>query len=62
MCEYGDVRVIRLQCASEYEMSECGDVRVEMREWSGHNVRMNMKCASASTVMCERSGHNVRVR
>ena len=34
MCEYGDVRVI-------------GYVRVEMCEWSGHNVRVNMKCASA---------------
>ena len=66
MCEYGDVRVIsyarvvRLQCASEYEMCECGDVKVEMCEWSGHNVRVNMKCAS--TVMCKWSGHNVRVR
>ena len=27
MCEYGDVRVI-------------GNVRVEMREWSSHNVRV----------------------
>ena len=47
-------------------MCECGDVRVEMYEWSGrnvrvigyvrvvdHNVRVNMECASASTVMCE---------
>ena len=25
-----------------------------MCEWSGHNVRVNMECASASTVMCER--------
>ena len=24
-----------------------------MCEWSGHNVRVNMECASASTVMCE---------
>ena len=32
-----------------------------MCEWSGHNVRVSMKCASASTVMCEWSGHNVRV-
>ena len=24
-----------------------------MCEWSGHNVRVNMKCASARTVMCE---------
>ena len=30
-----------------------------MCEWSGHNVRVNMECAS--TVMCEWSGHNVRV-
>ena len=22
-------------------------------EWSGHNVRVNMECASSSTVMCE---------
>ena len=40
MCEYGDVRVI-------------GYVQVEMYEWSGHNVRVNMECASASAVMCE---------
>ena len=43
-----------------------------MCEWSGHNVRVNMECASrnvrvvrsqcASTVMCEWCGHNVRVR
>ena len=33
MREYGDVRVI-------------GYVRVEMCVWSGHNVRVNMKCAS----------------
>ena len=32
-----------------------------MCEWSGHNVRVNMECASASTVMCEWSGHNMRV-
>ena len=49
MCECGDVRVI-------------GYVRVEMCEWFGHNVRVNMKCASASTMKCEWSGHNVRVR
>ena len=24
-----------------------------MCEWSGHNVRVNMECASSSTVMCE---------
>ena len=36
-----------------------GYVRVEMCEWSGHNVRVNMKCASR--VMCEWSGHNVRM-
>ena len=48
MCEYGDVRVI-------------GFVRVEMCEWSGHNMRVNMKCTSASSVMCEWSGHNMRV-
>ena len=35
MCEYGDVRVI-------------GCVQCK---WSGHNVRVNMKCASR--VMCE---------
>ena len=68
MCEYGDVRVIsyarvvRSQCASEYEMCECDDVIVEMPEWSGLNVRVNMKCANASTVKCEWSSHNVRVR
>ena len=30
MCEYGDVRVVRSKCASEYEMCECeyGDERV----------------------------------
>ena len=33
-----------------------------MCEWSAHNVRVNMECASSSTVMCEWSGHNVRVR
>ena len=43
-----------------------------MREWSGHNVRVNMKCASGPVIMCECgdvrvvtcewSGHNVRVR
>ena len=38
MCEYRDLRVI-------------GYVQVEMCEWSGHNVRVNMECAS--TVMCE---------
>ena len=48
-----------------------------MCEWSGHNVRMNMQCASASLVnaravrlqcasaivwsMCEWSGHNVQM-
>ena len=32
-------------------MCECDDVRVEMCEWSSHNVRVNMECAS--TVMCE---------
>ena len=25
-----------------------------MCEWSGHNVRVNMECASRPTVMCER--------
>ena len=30
-----------------------------MCEWCGHNVRVNMECAS--TAMCEWSGHNVRV-
>ena len=38
MCEYGDVQMI-------------GYVQVAMCEWSGHNVRVNMECAS--TVMCE---------
>ena len=48
-----------------------------MCEWSGHNVRVNMKCASEHEMcecgdvrvigyvrveMCEWSGHNVRVR
>ena len=33
MCEYGDVRMI-------------GYVQVEMCEWSGHNVQVNMKCTS----------------
>ena len=32
-----------------------------MCEWSGHNVRVNMECASSNTVMCEWSGHNVLV-
>ena len=41
-------------------MRVIGYVRIEMCEWFGHNVRVNMKCAS--TVMCEWSGHNVRVR
>ena len=52
-------------------------VQVEMCEWSGHNVRVNMECASNVRVigyvrvkrvigyvrvkMCEWSGHNVRV-
>ena len=27
-------------------MCECGDVQVEMCEWSGHNVRVNKECAS----------------
>ena len=40
-------------------MCEYGDVRVEMCEWSGHNVRVNMECASQ---MCEWCGHNVRVQ
>ena len=38
------MRVVPIMC-------ECGDVRVEMCEWSGHNVRVNMECASR--VMCE---------
>ena len=42
MCEYGPVI-----------MCKCGDVRVEMCEWSGHNVRVNIKCANASRVMSE---------
>ena len=48
-----------------------------MCEWSGHNVRVgrcasdwlcacrnvrvNIECASSSTVMCKWSSHNVRV-
>ena len=35
-------------------MRVIGYVRVEMCEWFGHNVRVNMKCASASEYeMCE---------
>ena len=34
-------------------MRVIGYVRVELCEWSGHSVRVNMECASASTVMCE---------
>ena len=37
-------------CKCEYD-----DVRVI------DYVRVNMECASSSTVMCEWSGHNVRV-
>ena len=53
MCEWGDARVI-------------GYVRVEMCEWFGHNVRVNMECASdwlyaMRVEMCECFGHNVRV-
>ena len=33
MSEYGDVRMV-------------GYVQVEMCEWSGHNVRVNMDCVS----------------
>ena len=63
MCEYGDVRVIAMvmyesKCVSgsvimcEYrDLRVIGYVQVEMCEWSGHNVRVNMECAS--TVMCE---------
>ena len=42
MCEfeYSDVQVIVY-------------VLVEMCVWSGHNVLVNMECASARTVMCE---------
>ena len=32
-------------------MRVVGYVRVEMCEWSGHNMRVNMECASG--VMCE---------
>ena len=52
-----NVRVVKSKCASDHGMCEYGDVRVigyvrvEMCEWSGHNVRLNMKCAS--TVMRE---------
>ena len=36
MCEYSD-----WLCASgPVIMCECGDVRVQMYEWSGHNVRV----------------------
>ena len=48
MCEYGNVRVIsyarvvRSQYASEYEICEYDDVRVEICEWSGHNVRVRV--------------------
>ena len=52
MCQYGDVRMI-------------GYVQVEMCEWSGHNVRVIMKCATdclcaVRIEMCEWSGHTVR--
>ena len=40
------MRVVPIMC-------ECGDVRVEMCEWSGRDVRVNMECASRPTVMCE---------
>ena len=30
-----------------------------MCEWSGHNVRVNMECASGAVIMCEYS--DVRV-
>ena len=39
-------------------MCEYGDVLVEMCEWSGHNVRVNMKCASDWLICASR---NVRV-
>ena len=39
-------------------MCEYGDVRVEMCEWSGHNVRVNMECASDWLICASR---NVRV-
>ena len=52
MCEY-----LFGQCANApvimCEDGDCGYVQVEMCEWSGHNVRMNMECASASAVMCK---------
>ena len=58
-------------------MRVIGFVRVEMCEWSSHNVRVNMKsasdwlCASGPVIMCECgdvrvemcewSSHNVRM-
>ena len=54
-CASGSAIICEWKCASEHEICECeyGDVRVETWEWSGNNVRVNMECASASTVMCE---------
>ena len=62
---------------SGHNVRVIGYGRVEMCEWSGHNVRVercasdwlcacrnvrvNMECASSSTVMCKWSSHNVRV-